>query len=218
MTPAIPRARQCLRQAVRQGRFLSHQTVSGHRSRALTVRLEWVVIFPLPLRNWLIIHGTSDHLQVAIIRLPQVSNHLLCLGHPFRVIFPLVLEILPSESWVHRQSHVIDGGLIQPAVVLIELFPTQIQIDSEVLRVGHPRRKLLIVFQDFQQELESLDHFPYIPVRADPPSLQLALLAVAFQRLDSILVESQKLGQVLEDIPGIGRKLVFLQANPGLLS
>jgi hypothetical protein len=57
----------------------------------------------------------------------------------------------------------------------------------------------------------------HIPVRANPPSFPLALLTVAFQSLDSILVESKKLGQVFEDVPVIGRKLVFLQANPGLL-
>ncbi|KAJ0125718.1 GPI mannosyltransferase 2 [Fusarium oxysporum f. sp. albedinis] len=77
--------------------------------------------------------------------------------------------------------------------VLVEFFPTQINIDSEVLRVGYLRSKLLIVLEHFQQELESLDNLPYIPVRANPPSFPLALLAIAFQSLHGILVESKKL-------------------------
>ncbi|KAL9561254.1 hypothetical protein ACKAV7_014609 [Fusarium commune] len=93
--------------------------------------------------------------------------------------------------------------LIQPAVVLVEFFPTQINIDSEVLHVGYLRSKLLIVLEHFQQELESLDNLPYIPVRANPPSFPPALLAIAFQSLHGILVESKKLSQVFQDYPVI---------------
>ena len=68
--------------------------LSRFSARFKIVILKRVVVLLLALRNWLLVLYIYDNGKVCVAPSPLVLYYVLCLIHPFRVLCPVVYELV----------------------------------------------------------------------------------------------------------------------------
>jgi hypothetical protein len=112
---------------------------------------------------------------------------------PVWAVRPDVLEISPTIRWVKCNGGIINRRLVKPRVVLVKLFPTEVNVNLEMLGIGISMGSSLVYLHFAKEVFIAKQGIPRTSICPNVSFLPLALLTVAFESNQDVL-------EVLKDL------------------
>ena len=114
---------------------------------------------------------------------------------------PRFIKSVPTISWMERHSGIVNRRFVQPLIIFIQLIPSKIDSDAEVLWIRKISSKLFIFFQCVKQQLVAKHHILDIAIGAGLALLTPADVSITLKRLYHGLKNSQNSLQMVKNLP-----------------